>query len=138
MKIGDQLITAFYFLSLIFFAINQWLYLFPFFRNKVAQLNCILTKVITPIFIVSPIYLHFLLFIYLIFFYSIDIVLTSKNRNNSSINRLFFYKLEGMLILLITPIYYGIEMTQNDKDLSFVLGIFMTVSLCGLLGLFAL
>lgn len=107
-KVGDQLIAATYFISLIFFAINQWFYLFPFFRNKVAQLNYIITKIITPIFIVSPIDLHFLLFIYMIVFYSIDIILTNKNRNNSSINRLLFYKLEGMLIFLIVPIYYGI------------------------------
>jgi hypothetical protein len=138
MRIGDQLITAIYFISLIFFAINQWFYLFPFFRSKAAQLNCILTKAIAPIFVVTTIELHFLLFIYLIVFFSIDIILTNKNRNNSSINRLFFYKLEGMLILLIVPIYYGIEMTQNDRDLSFFLGILMTISLCGLLSLFAL
>jgi hypothetical protein len=107
-KIGDQLIAAAYFISLIFFAINQWFYLFPFFRNKIAQLNVILVKIVAPIFIISPIDLHFLLFVYLIIFYSIDIILTNKNRNNSSINRLIFYKLEGILIFLIVAIYYGL------------------------------
>lgn len=108
MMIGDQLITVVYFISLIFFVINQWFYLFPFFRNKMAQLNIILVKIIAPIFIVSPIDLHFLLFVYLIIFYSIDVILTNKNRNNSSINRLIFYKLEGILIFLLVAIYYGL------------------------------
>jgi hypothetical protein len=108
LKISSIFIVTVYFISLIFFTINQWFYPFPFFRTKCAQFNIILLKIIAPIFIVSDRKLHFLLLIYIIVFYAIDVALTNKNRNNSSINRLLLYKLYSMLVIIVLACYYSI------------------------------
>jgi hypothetical protein len=113
MEVEDRLIVVAYFLSLIYFSINQWFYPFPFFRTKLVQFNMILIKVIPPLFIISPREIHFLAFVYLILLFSIDAILTNKNRNNSAINRLFFYKLYSFLLFLIFVIYYCLDFGSN-------------------------
>ena len=123
-------------MSLIFFIINNWLYPFSFFRSKFAQFNIILIKVVVPIFTVSSIDMHFLIFSYLIIFISIDIVLTNKNRKNSAINRLLLYKLYSILIIISTGMYYGVEIGYNNENKSYIIGIFTTLSVCGLIKLF--
>jgi hypothetical protein len=136
MKASDQAIVALYLLSLIFFVINNWFYPFSFFRSKFAQFNIILLKIFIPIFILSPTDVHFLIFVYLTIFLSIDIILTNKNRNNSAINRLLLYKLYSLFIIILMAMYYGLEIGYNNETISHLMGIFTTLSLCGLINIF--
>ena len=102
------MIVVFYYAALILFMINQFLYPLSYFRNKGAQLNLLIGKFLSPIFLVFPVNLHFVLFIILLLFWIIDLAFTHKNRNNARYNRLFIYKINGLIILLLTLIYYAV------------------------------
>lgn len=49
----DIVLSVLYFLSLIFFVFNQWIYPFHFFRSKFVQLNILFIKMFIPIFILN-------------------------------------------------------------------------------------
>lgn len=113
-NIGGIVLSVLYFLSLIFFIINQWFYPFPFFRSKFAQLNILVVKGIAPIFIISDSESHYLIFVLLIILLTVDLLITNKNRNNSSINRLLLYKIYSLLTIIILGGYYCIETIENS------------------------
>jgi hypothetical protein len=105
-SVGGILAAVAYYISLLFFIFNQRLYPFPFFRSKIAQFIIITMKIITPIFILTAENTHYLLFILLLSLLILDVVLTNKNRNSGTINRLLYYKLYSIGVILLIGIYY--------------------------------
>lgn len=113
-NIGGIALAVLYFLSLIFFIINQWFYPFPFFRSKFAQLNIVAAKATVPIFIVSDRENHYIIFVLLIILLTVDLLITNKNRNNSAFNRLLLYKAYSLLAVAVLGGYYCIESIGNS------------------------
>lgn len=113
-SIGGIALSVLYFLSLLFFIINQWFYPFPFFRSKFAQLNIVALKAILPVFIVSDRDTHYIIFVLLIILLTVDLLITNKNRNNSAFNRLLLYKVFSLLAVIVLGAYYCIENIGNS------------------------
>ena len=107
-SVDRVVITIFYFLALILFTINQFMYPLSFFRGKGAQLNVIVGKIFCPLFLALPVSAHFVVFIFLLLTWIIDLAFTHKNRNNAIFNRLFVYKLIGLVLLVFILIYYAV------------------------------
>ena len=106
--IGSLIISIFYFVVLIIFTVNQFMYPISFFRGKAAELNTILGKILCPLFLVLPAKIHYVLFIFLLVFWLVDLGLTYKNRNSNSFNRLLAYKILGILAIILLLVYYSI------------------------------
>ena len=128
--VDSVVITIFYFLIVILFTVNQFLYPLGFFRGKGAQLNTILGKIFCPLFLAVPAHAHNVLFIFLLGFWVVDLGFTHKNRNNNTFNRLLLYKIIGLLLILLLLIYYAVEIIRNNENTSLYLGIICTVILC--------
>lgn len=131
-------ITIIYFIAFTYFIVNQWIDPFPYFRGKLAQLNIMLYKLITPIFLVlSPSY-QYILFIFIVVFLVIDILLTNKNRNKSAVNRLLIWKITGLLAILGFMINYIVDLQLNNQHTSTVLGYLVIVIICFLINIYVL
>jgi hypothetical protein len=99
---------------LIAFTINQLFYPLVFFRNKIAQLNMIITKTITPIFLSTSTASHFMIYPIVSTFYIIDLIATNKNKNSHSFNRLLAYKIFVILLLFLLTAHYTVEIFVNN------------------------
>lgn len=109
----DYIIVIIYFGFLIFFVVNQWVNPFTFFRGKLAQLNIVISKILIPIFVVIEPNKQFTVFIFMIMFLVIDILITNKNRFNTGLNRLLFYKIIGLLAVVALLVNYIIDSVVN-------------------------
>lgn len=102
---------------------NQWISPFPFFRGKSAQLNQLLGKIFTPIFILFNYDYQFVVFIFLMLFLMIDAVINNKNRNNSRMNRLLIFRLVGIAAVIGLMVAFIVEVANNSEESSKIAGI---------------
>jgi len=76
------ILAILYFIGLILFSINQFIHPLPVFRNKAAQLNIIIGRAISPLFMTFPTTAYYMAFLFLLLTWVIDLIITHKNRNN--------------------------------------------------------
>lgn len=69
----------------------------------------IIAKAITPIFLAGSTNSHFIVFPLVIIFHIFDAIVTNKNRNANTFNRLFAYKIISILVLFLFTVLYLVE-----------------------------
>lgn len=107
-------ITIAYVLALVLFTINIFIAVLPIFRHRGAQINTILSKVFIPLFMAIDSKAHYIFFILAVLFTLVDLLITRHNKYNNQTNRLFYYKLLGLVAMLILTINYLIEVEMNN------------------------
>ena len=128
-------IFVFYILSLIFFIYNHRYSAFTFFRSYSSQNIIVLSKIISPIFIVFAKESHFIALILIFGFYSIDLMATHKNINKSLYNRFLLMKIYALFTILTFILNYIIQLAINNSKLSQGFGILSTIVIIGLINL---
>jgi uncharacterized membrane protein YfcA len=106
--------------------------MFPlqFFRSKLVQFNIIVGKIISPLFLVFSVDQHYLVFLFLMLMWLIDLIATHQNRNHNQYNRQLIYKIIGMVTLAIFLAYYVVEELSNSAQISDNLGLTTLIVLC--------
>lgn len=128
-KVGAIALGVIYLLFFIYFFMSTIFKPFNFFRSKPAQAVSILRKFTQPIFILFEPNLHFVIFIFFIFFDIIELGLTHKKKELNSFNRQLAYRIIEIIATILLVVNYIIEINVDLASASNIVGIISAVGL---------